>query len=168
MPLSFWRLFLGGATWAQNQCATHMENILNPRRGAHCWKLTEHLQNLQRSEQSVGVFLAISNVFCMFCMDLTWNQGVMCDETFVDLCRWHRGWFGPCAGSIRLARSGDVRGRLRWLHSVGLKLYELLRLYHFVQKVIIQEQILGCFTRTDLSMDIILIYFVLAWYDFGL
>jgi len=35
----------------------------------------------------------------------------------------------------------------------------------YLCKVIVQEQILGCFKRTDLPMDIVLIYFVLIWYD---
>lgn len=47
-----------GPTWAKDHCATQMEKHLEPKKGAQCWKLTEHLQNLKRSEQSVDVFFS--------------------------------------------------------------------------------------------------------------
>lgn len=55
-PRAFGGIFWG-QQWAKDHCATRMEKHLEPKKGAHCWKVTEHLQNLKRSEQSVRVFL---------------------------------------------------------------------------------------------------------------
>ena len=113
-------------------CNSYWKNILNPRRGRTAGN-SPNICKTSKGQNKVYVFFSShQHNFYMFCMDITWNHGVMCKENFVDLWHWHRGWFGPCAGSIRHARSGDVRGRLRWLHSVGLKIYELPALYQFV------------------------------------
>ena len=126
----------GGVLWGQHGPKIIVQliwkNILNPRRGRTAGN-SPNICKTSKGQNKVCVFFSShQHNFYMCCMDITWNHGVMCKENFVDLCHWHQGWFGPCAGSIRHARSGDVRGRLRWLHSVGLKLYQLPALYHFV------------------------------------
>ena len=142
-----------------------MEKHLECKKGAHCWKLTEHLQNLKRSEQMwMCLSLATSTTFICFVWtshEITawWARktSLICAIGIGDDSAPVQGQYDMPAVETSEAGWGGYT-RLVFTNT-NFQLCTIL----YLCKVIIQEQILGCFKRTFLPMDIVLIYFVLIW-----